>query len=587
MAVSLRDVVSFGRYEPLFRIASGGMAEVFAARIRGEAGFQKLVAVKRMHPHLAADPGFVDMFLNEARVAAHVDSPHAVQTLDLGRGSDGSLYIVMELVLGLSLATLQEQRRGPLPPAVAAEVIAQAAQGLDDAHEATTPAGDPLGLIHRDVSPHNLLLGLDGRVRVTDFGIAHAVHRPRAGTSLRELKGKFAYMSPEQTRLRPLDRRSDVFSLGVVAWELLVGRRLFAAHDPAETIRNVRRAPVPAPHERVPAVPEAIGAVVARALERDPDRRFATAAALGAALRDAARAALDAPADPKRVAGFVREAGGEALERLRRLIRLGTEGADPDALEALQPGATRVLPGDASEVLPRAGTGRGTERLEGDPPPVPTVTLTADDEPEVTASTGVPGGAVGTDVLLASLDRAEERPRRDASPARRRREAPRATGSRAAAPGADPGWSAAELSETRDWKAVRAEADPREPIAPPRDAREASATATSSGADADADSTHEWKPADGPDGPSDPDDPDARTRPWRAQSGGVPVPKTPLAARARARRSSSWRGAAAGALIGLVLVAAVVLAILLWPRAEPRVPLPLEPREPPAADPRP
>ena len=131
MAVSLREVVSFGRYEPLFRIAAGGMAGVYAARIRGEAGFQKLVAVKRMHPHLATDPGFVSMFLAEARLAAHIASPHVVQTLDLGRGRDGSLYIVMELVVGVSLAALQLDSGKPVPPPVAVEIVAQAAQGLD------------------------------------------------------------------------------------------------------------------------------------------------------------------------------------------------------------------------------------------------------------------------------------------------------------------------------------------------------------------------------------------------------------------------------------------------------------------------
>src|SRR5690606_11748849 len=261
MAVSLREVICFGRYEPLFRVAAGGMAEVYAARIQGEAGIQKLVAVKRMLPHLASDPGFVDMFLNEAKLAAHVASPHVVQTLDLGRGSDGSLYIVMELVVGLSLAKLVEVHDGPLPIPIVAELLAQAAQGLDDAHEATTPAGDPLGLIHRDVSPHNVLVGIDGRARVTDFGIARAVNRPRPETNIRELKGKFAYMSPEQTRPWPLDRRSDVFSLGIILWELLTGTRLFAHRDPIESVRLVQTKPVPSPAAIRSGVPPAIAEV--------------------------------------------------------------------------------------------------------------------------------------------------------------------------------------------------------------------------------------------------------------------------------------------------------------------------------------
>jgi serine/threonine-protein kinase len=380
MAVSLREVLCFGRYEPLFRIAAGGMAEVYAARIQGEAGFQKLLAVKRMLPHLARDPGFVDMFLNEAKLAAHVASPHVVQTLDLGRGTDGSLYIVMELVVGLSLARLIELRPGPLPPAIALELLAQAAQGLDDAHEARTPAGDPLGLVHRDVSPHNILLGLDGRVRVTDFGIARAVHRPRAETNVRELKGKFAYMSPEQTRLEPLDRRTDVFSLGIVLWEALTGERLFAERDALEAVRLVQRKPIADPRERRPELSAGVAEVVLRALERDRGRRFQTSGELAVALRRAAREAFGEPPERKALAAFVEAAGGEELGRLQRLIRLGTEGAALDTIEAVQPGVTRVLPEDASGVAVLGTGARRTAQVEEGPP---TLTLPLEDLEEL------------------------------------------------------------------------------------------------------------------------------------------------------------------------------------------------------------
>jgi len=378
VAVSLRDVVSFGRYEPLFRIASGGMAEVYAARIRGEAGFQKLVAVKRMHPHLAHDQIFVDMFLNEARLAAHIASPHVVQTLDLGRGSDGSLYIVMELVVGLSLAALEMTRKKPLPVPIALELLAQAAQGLDDAHEATTPAGDELGLIHRDVSPHNILLGIDGRARVTDFGIARAVHAPRAETNVKELKGKFAYMSPEQTRLHPLDRRSDLFSVGVVLWEALVARRLFAERDPADCIRNVRRKDVPPPHELNARVPPAVSEVVLRSLQRMPSSRFQTGAEMAAALRQVGRDELGALPDRKAIAKFVKQTGGEELDRLTRLIRLGTEGAAEEEMEAIRPGSTMVLGEDGSGVA-RIGT-RTDEMDPNEAPKIVTVILPPEEE---------------------------------------------------------------------------------------------------------------------------------------------------------------------------------------------------------------
>ena len=370
--------MSFGRYEPLFRIASGGMAEVFAARIRGEAGFQKLVAVKRMHPHMASDQSFVDMFLNEARLAAHISSPNVVQTLDLGRGSDGSLYIVMELVVGLSLAALVELRRSPLPVPIVLALMSQAAQGLDDAHEATTPAGDELGLVHRDISPHNILVGLDGRARVTDFGIARAIHAPRSETNVKELKGKFAYMSPEQTRLKPLDHRSDVFSLGVVTWELLVGDKLFADLDAGLTIKNVRRRKIEPPHARIPSVPPEVSEIVNRALQRLPTKRYQSAGVLADALRRAGDAMGGLPSR-KRVAQFVRETGGEELERLQRLIRLGTEGAAEAAFEKVRPGSTQVLgTADAS------GVARVVEGTDAGPdvraPKPDTVVLPEDDE---------------------------------------------------------------------------------------------------------------------------------------------------------------------------------------------------------------
>ena len=384
MAVSLREVVSFGRYEPLFRIASGGMAEVYAARIRGEAGFQKLVAVKRMHPHLATDASFVDMFLNEARLAAHIASPHVVQTLDLGRGSDGSLYIVMELVVGLSLAVFEHKGLWPAPVPITLELMAQAAQGLDDAHEATTPAGDELGLIHRDVSPHNILVGIDGRARLSDFGIARAIHAPRRETNVKELKGKFGYMSPEQTRLNPLDHRSDLFSLGVVLWEMLVGQRLFTERDPADCIRNVRKKGVVPPHEIVPEVPPAVSKLVLRALERMPSSRFQTGAAMAEALRRVGRDELGGLPRRKEIAAYVKEVGGEELDRLQRLIRLGTDGAGSEEMEAVRPGSTMVLAADGSGVA-RVGTTRdtdvsGTSSLPDEPPKIVTVILPEDDE---------------------------------------------------------------------------------------------------------------------------------------------------------------------------------------------------------------
>ncbi|HJK90463.1 MAG TPA: serine/threonine-protein kinase [Polyangiaceae bacterium LLY-WYZ-15_(1-7)] len=308
--------LTFGRYEALFHIASGGMAEVFAARLRGPHGFEKLVAVKRLLPSLADDQ-FVTMFLDEARLAANITSPHVVQTLELGRAEDdGALYIVMELVVGVTLYDLcvnifdGPQRQTPV--AHVAEIMAQAARGLDDAHNATTPTGQALHVVHRDVSPQNILVGVDGRVRVTDFGIARAVSRTTK-TRVGQLKGKVAYLSPEQAMGQALDRRSDVFALGVVSWEALTGRSLFNTGDPVETVERVRELPIPSPRELRGDVPEEVASVVMWALERDVERRCPSAAEFARAMRGAV---AERPG-PAEIGKLVREHGGAPLQRVQ------------------------------------------------------------------------------------------------------------------------------------------------------------------------------------------------------------------------------------------------------------------------------
>lgn len=343
------DGLRLGRYETLFRIASGGMAEVHAARVRGEGGFEKLVAIKRMLPHLADDDRFVDMFLDEARIAANISSPHVVQTLDLGRADDGSLYIVMDLVVGVSLSALlrAETKAGRFVPVpIAVELLAQAAQGLDDAHEAVTPAGQRLELVHRDVSPQNILVGVDGRARVTDFGIARAMMR-RTETRTGQMKGKFAYFSPEQASAKPVDRRTDVFALGIVAWELLTGRRLFDAENPIESIEKVKTMPIAPPHLLRPEVPQAVSRVVLAALARDVEERLQTAADFADGLRRAAReAGLDQPS-ARAIGRYVQESGGEQLARIQRRIDAAASGDAP--AEASQPSRPSAL-GSGSDV---------------------------------------------------------------------------------------------------------------------------------------------------------------------------------------------------------------------------------------------
>ncbi len=317
----------FGRYEALFRIGIGGMAEVYAARIVGEAGFEKLVAVKRMLPHLSHDDRFLQMFLDEARLAANVQSPHVAQTFDLGRANDDSLYLVMELVVGVNLTHilvyLHEQMQF-IDPFLGAEIIAQAAQGLDDAHEARTPAGQELRMVHRDVSPQNIMVGVDGRARVTDFGIAKAIHLRTTETQAGEKKGKYSYFSPEQAFGKPVDRRSDVFALGVVAWEFLLGRRLFPG-TPLEAMEAIRDKPIPVPHELRPELGEELSQVILDALVRDPEKRIQSCLQFSRRIRKALNK-LDEPPSPRDIGNFVEQSGGQWLLQMRDAIASAARG---------------------------------------------------------------------------------------------------------------------------------------------------------------------------------------------------------------------------------------------------------------------
>jgi serine/threonine-protein kinase len=316
---SSTGALRFGRYEVLFRIAAGGMAEVYAARMVGEGGFEKPVALKRMLPTLAEDERFVEMFLDEGKLAAHISSPHVVQTLDLGRAEDDSLYLVMELVVGVSLAALVRavlRSKSQLSPAVAVEILSQAAAGLHDAHEARTMYGQPLEIVHRDISPQNILVDVAGRVRITDFGVARALERA-THTQSGEVKGKIGYFAPEQVRGKNVDRRTDIFAMGICAWETIAGKRLFQGDNPAQTLDMVMSMPVPRLDALRPDVPSEVADAIAKALERDQAARFQTSGEFAETLRYAMR-----PAGAKGVAELVRSHGGESLMKLEEGLRV-------------------------------------------------------------------------------------------------------------------------------------------------------------------------------------------------------------------------------------------------------------------------
>jgi len=320
-----------GRYLLFDEIASGGMATVHLGRLLSAAGFSRTVAIKRMHPHFAKEPEFVSMFTNEARLASRIQHPNVVQTLDVV-ACDGELLLVMEFIHGESLAKLMRSvadRRLLPAPALVGSIMAGVLHGLHAAHEARDDRGEPLGIVHRDVSPQNVLVGSDGVSRVLDFGVAKAAMRLPT-TRDGQVKGKVAYMAPEQLRAGPVDRRADVFAAGIVHWEALTGHRLFAGSDVGEVTGKVLAGDIAPPSSMAPEVSEEVDDVVMRALERDPTRRFATARDYGIAIANASpvMAAHEVGDWVLRTAGDKLRERTEAIARLERLTSERGQPAD-------------------------------------------------------------------------------------------------------------------------------------------------------------------------------------------------------------------------------------------------------------------
>ena len=277
-----------GRYELLATIGVGGMASVILARQRGPAGFEKAVVIKLIHPHMAQDTVAVNMLLDEAKVAAQLDHQNIVHTYELGE-AHGTYYIVMEYLAGESLGQVLKQgqkQHQALSPFSAAKIVADAAEGLHYAHELADFNGNPIGIVHRDVSPGNIVVQYNGSVKVVDFGIAKAQGRVTS-TQDGELKGKYGYMSPEQIKNESMDRRSDVFSLGVVLWESLARRRLFQADNVAATLMQILQGDRTPPSAYDHDIPHALDAVCLRALAPDPRDRYQTVAEMKKDIDDA------------------------------------------------------------------------------------------------------------------------------------------------------------------------------------------------------------------------------------------------------------------------------------------------------------
>ncbi len=308
-----------GPYEILGTVGVGGMATVHVARRTGYAGLETDLALKAVLPHLLESPRVVEMFLDEIRMSSRVESPHVVRVLDAGETA-GRPWMVMELLRGKTLAELLS--RGPLPTREALSVLQQVATGLHAAHETRGPAGEPLELVHRDVSPQNVHVGYDGVAKLVDFGIARAVGRV-SRTTTGEIKGKLAYAPPELFEGQPADRRSDLFSFGVVAYEALSGERLFAGETDAEVVWNVLHKEVPALHRVNSDVPPDVSAVIGRCLERGRASRPRTAESVALCLE---RWAAELGGNPRRVGELVRHRFGAELarEEEERIARAST-----------------------------------------------------------------------------------------------------------------------------------------------------------------------------------------------------------------------------------------------------------------------
>jgi len=312
------------RYQVVGEIASGGMATVYLARLPGVGGFRRLVAIKQLHPHLANEQEFVEMFLDEARLAARIHHRNVVPIVEIGT-SVGGYYLVMEYIEGVTLARLLAQaaiHKQPVPRPVLLRVVLDTLTGLGAAHELKDDDGELLGVVHRDCSPQNILVGVDGCTRITDFGVARAscrLHTTREGA----MKGKLAYMAPEQTGGDDFDLRADLFSVAVVLWESLSSRRLFRGKTEAQTLRRLIHEPIPRLREAVPNIHPALDELCHKGLQRDPDGRFQSAAEMADEVEAKAREALgvDSIATERIVEGFMKERYGSSVSTQRDALR--------------------------------------------------------------------------------------------------------------------------------------------------------------------------------------------------------------------------------------------------------------------------
>jgi eukaryotic-like serine/threonine-protein kinase len=393
---------TLGRYEVLARIASGGAANVFLAKSRGAAGFHKMVCLKALRPELAGDPGFTAMFLDEARLAARLRHPNCVEIYDLGHAA-GIYFLSMEYLLGESLRTLMQLsvREKPLFRAQhLAFIVAAACDGLHHAHELCDAKGESYGLVHRDVSPRNIMVTADGYTKVIDFGIAKTTAN-LALTAAGSVKGKPSYMSPEQITGHKVDRRSDVFSLGVVLFEALSNRRLFVGDSLDQIARMILGGKIPRLRDVDPKAPRELDLICAKALARDPEKRFSTSREMAVALREFLERAWPAQGTTELARTLEEYLGAELKARQHACDMLLIED-DKDA-EHLR--VLNAEPVTQEELLPLSLSNTSPPELDED-----SLAQTQVEEPDDPVPPTIPPRAVSAATIATQIDTVREVP---------------------------------------------------------------------------------------------------------------------------------------------------------------------------------
>ncbi len=380
----VREMRNVGRYWLVRPLASGGMATVHLGCLRSAAGVSRPVAIKELHPHVAREAEAIERFLSEGRIASRIRHPNVVPVLDVVVEGDDRL-LVMEFIHGASLSELLTLAApaGDMPPVdVAVRIMVDALEGIHAAHEATNEHGAPLMVVHRDVSPQNIMVEAEGRTRIVDFGIAKAFERSFTTGSTGAIRGKLAYSAPEQIGGRAVDRRADIWGAGMVLWELLAGQRHFRDAEPGEIVRRITAEALPPPSSVRPC-PKALDAIVLRALERDPDMRFASAREMALALEKSGSIA-----DHRTVARWVRRLARARLDETSRMVDemeaelrseppASTDTANPVAAEARGAPGPRargrrlLVPAMIAVALATAGLGGAFVRTRSPPARAP------------------------------------------------------------------------------------------------------------------------------------------------------------------------------------------------------------------------